>query len=384
MQPIAAVLAVLGLLGLLIGYGMSGPFQFFQSYFFGYIFWLNITLGCLAFTILHNATRSNWARPFIRLFEAGNKMLWIMAPLFLPIILAASMHLLYPWADPALVAQDPILQHRAGPPSYWMTLPFWAGRAVFFFALWFLWAIVLNRASRRFDETGDISLIQKRMSWGGPGLVMLFLSVTFAYTDWVMSLDAHWYSTIYGVMFVIGQGLGAISLITILVTLNIQSEAYRDVVDKEATRNLGNMMLTLTMFWAYIGLSQFLIQWSGNLPDEVPYYTHRFVGGLDILGGFIVVGQFFLPFVALLSGRTKRTPKLLLGVAAWIFMVRVLDIFWIIVPMWRFNGIQVHWMDVASFVGFGGLWLAGFVWFLKQNRLFPALQPQLEEAVEHA
>ena len=216
------------------------------------------------------------------------------------------------------------------------------------------------------------------------------LFLTFAITDWVMSLDAHWYSTIYGVLFMIGQVLSAGALTALIIGISAKTDAYKKVVTPALTKDLGNLMLTFTMLWAYMSLSQFLIIWSGNLPEEASYFVTRNTGPLLLIGTLVVCGQFFFPFVCLLSGKTKRRPHYLAAIAAWILLMRVLDVFWVVKPMFLdpmqgdTTQLPLHWMDFAAFLGLGGLWLAGFITLLKRNSLFPHNAPHLQEAHGHA
>ena len=368
---------VLGIVGLLAGFGMAGKAQFFQSYIFAFVFWVGMSLGCFAFTILHHATTSKWALPVIRLFEAGNKTLPIMAIAFLPLL--AGLSDLYPWANPKY-AHFAVTIHRHG----WMNPGFWTARAVIFFAFWIGMSTKLNKMAKQQDETGDLSLIQKRSCWAAPSLVFHVLFITFAITDWVMSLHPSWFSTIYGVLFMVGQCLAAMSLITMIVTFSAKTDAYKDIVTPKLTRDLGNFLLTFTMLWAYMSLSQFLIIWSGNQPDEIEYFVTRNTGPLLIIGTLVLVGQFFGPFVVLLSGKTKRRPHILAKVALWIFIIRILDVFWVVKPMFQHEGLPLHWMDIAAFIGLGGLWMFFFVNNVKQNTLFPLKDPRLQEAMNHA
>lgn len=376
---IGPLLALIGIAGCLFGY-MNNRAEFWHSYMFGWIFWVNITLGCFLVTLLIHTVRATWGYPVLRLFEAGSRLIPVLFLLFLPVL--AGLPYLYPWADHARVAADPVLQHR----SAYMQPTWFMMRTIVYFAIWTILSTLVNQSSLRQDRTGDPNEAQWRTTLSAPGIVIYVITVTLAVTDWVMSLDPHWYSTIYGFIFCDGQALGALSLITLLVTWWAYRPPYtKEVILHSVTRDLGNLMLTFTMVWAYFALSQWLIIWSGNLPEEIHYYLERLkTPSLLAMGTFLVFGQFFIPFLLLLSSRAKRTPKLLAGIAAWIVLVRIVDIFWIIKPMFKHDDVPFTLWDVVAFVGIGGIWLTGFVFFARANALFPrhALLP--EEALEHA
>jgi hypothetical protein len=360
--------------------------EFMQSYLFAWIFWMCFALGCYGFMLLHNITRGSWAYPVIRLFEAGAKTLPLMFMLFLPILLTLTTNHLYPWADPNLVRGDKVLQGRSG----YMNPTWFAFRTIIYFGIWyFLFTLPLTRWSRLQEETGDRSLDQVRTNLSAPGFVLFVITVTLAVTDWGMSLDKHWYSTIYGFLFVDYMGLAALSFVTLIVTLMARRAPYGDasdtVVTPSVTRDLGNLLLTLTMVWAYFSLSQFLIIWSGNLPQEIGYYLLRNRGLMLFIGAFRILFQFFVPFLLLLSGRNKRNLGNLAAVAVLLLVTRLVDVYWVIMPTMRQPGLAIYISDLTALVALGGVWLFGFVWCLRQRPLLPRRELTVaQEAINHA
>ena len=337
----ALIAGGLALLGLIIGsvfHVLSGsPKLFYQAYMYGWMFWMAVTLGCFVFLLLTNITRATWGFPILRLMEAGSKLLPFMGILFLPIIFNAYMgsHSIYPWADYAAAHADEKMAHRYA----YMNPTAWMFRTVLYFGLYSLIAFVLARMSNDQDKTRNAGLIQTRVNFASVSFVLFVLTGTFAYVDWVMSLDPHWYSTIYGLWFLEGASFTALAFLTIIGTsLKMQGRApYAEVVTQKVTRDWGNLLLTLSMVWAYFSLSQFLITWSGNLPEEITYYIQRNNGTTAYVTTLLVISMFFIPFMCLLSGKTKRSPMLLRSVAIWILAVRVLESFWNIVPFYPRN-----------------------------------------------
>src|SRR5579871_5888597 len=363
LRLLGAAAGVLGILGLLLSLG--NPKQLAQAYLFGWMFWISITVGCYGFMLMHNFVRGSWGFPVIRLFEAGARMMPYMFIAFVPILIAVYNHLLYPWADPAQVAADPILKYR----THWFNPGFFLLRNLVYFVSFTGWTIGLTRLSREQDRTGNLEYIQNRTNFAAPGFVVMVILVTFAITDWVMSLDPHWYSTIYGFWFLDASGLAALALITLFACLLKigKVEPYQELITPQVTRDLGNLLLTLTMVWAYFAVSQYLITWSGNLPNEIRYYVQRNTGLVAWVSAVMTIGQFFLPFLLLISGRTKRVPGILAAVCALIFCVRILEAAWNVIPMFhplytdllgQLAGIGYY---LAAFVGVGGLWLFIYV-----------------------
>lgn len=359
-----------------------------QSWVYAYTFWVSMTLGCLGLMLLHYVLRSSWSLAALRIWEAGAKVWWIMGLLSLPLFLNMAGILgepIYPWVHPEQAANAEIrhiLERRSG----YLNLPFMVARTIGYFAIWGLFTLVLTRSSRRQDETGDRSLAQRRTNISAPGLVVFVLTITFAFTDWVMSLDTTWFSTIYGIWFLVGSGLAGLALGTLLLINGANTKPFSDVVTPQLTRDLGNMLLGFTMLWAYMSLSQFLIQWSANLPEEIVYYVVRTSGIWNILGVALILFQFFLPFLLLLSGRTKRTPSYLRTVAIIILVMRVVDVYWIVIPAMRpFGSSPVQaLLDLVCLAALGIVWIVAFRFYLRQAPLLAHHSPRVTEVLEHA
>jgi len=355
--------------------------SFWQSYIFAWTFWTSLTVGCIGLMLMQNIVRAVWGYPVVRMCEAGAKLLPLMFVLYL-ILFAFGRSELYPWAQPALVAKDPVLQYKMRFMSGWQVML----RVFLIMVFWGILILINLRSSRRQDETGDENEARLRTNVSSPGLVFFILTLTFVFTDTVMSLEPHWYSTIYGLLFMADSGLVGFSFVTILLMLFRNREPYRGVVNRVVMRDLGNLLLTFTMVWAYFNISQFLIQWSGNLPEEVSYYFVRDNDPWRWLGILTMIGQFFLPFLLLLSNRAKREPQKLLAVAALIFIVRAADIYWIIIPTFRTQGPGLGGLvDLGIWLVMGAIWLAGFFALLKTRPLLPRYITESQmEALEHA
>jgi hypothetical protein len=352
--------------------------QFFRSYLLAYMFWLSIPLGCMAIVMLHHLTGGAWGFVIRRLLESGTRTLLAMAVLFVPVLFGLSR--LYLWAQPAAVAADPILQYKRP----YLNPAFFTGRAIFYFAVWMGLAYLLNRWSLEQDRTGEPVLTQRLEALSGPGLVLYGLTVTFASVDWVMSLEPHWFSTIYGMLFMVVQGLAAMAFVIVVAQMLAGRPPLSEIATPADFNDLGNLLLTFVMLWAYLAFSQFLIIWSGNLKDEIAWYATRATGGWAWLAVFLIVFHFAVPFLLLLSRNVKRRLRMLSVVAGALIFLGWVDMYWLMVPAFAPDRPRIHWMDLAAAIGIGGIWIAAFLSELKGRPLVPLHDPRLQEAAEHA
>jgi len=376
--------AVVGLLASLIGFFVDST-QFYRSWLFAFLFWVGIAIGCLSVSMIHHLSGGMWGLVIRRILEAGTRTFAVLAVLFLPLLLGIPR--IFPWARPD-AASDPVLSQKA----LYLNIPFFVGRAVFYFAVWLALAYFLNRWSLALDaeetpEAGKGLAIARRLrGLSGGGLLLMGLTISFASVDWAMSLDPHWFSTIYGVLFMVGQALSALALVIVLVASIGSAPPLAGVLRREQIHDLGKLMLAFVMLWAYINLSQFLIIWSGNLPEEIPWYLTRLSGGWQWLGFLLVAGHFILPFLMLLSRDLKRSALLLGRVAGLVLAVRLIDLYWLVGPDLAGHGqgagLHLHWLDVAAPLGVGGLWLWAFARELKGRPLLPLGEPEIRARLE--
>jgi len=353
--------------------------QFLRSYIVAYVFWLGITLGCLAILMLQHMSGGAWGLVIRRLLESATRTFPLLALLFLPIALGVGS--IYPWAQPLATDAPEALKHALAHKAPFLNVPFFLVRAVFYFAVWNLMSYFLNKWSLEQDRTGHRPLTTKLQSLSGPGLVLYGLTVTFASIDWMMSLEPQWFSTMYGILIMGGQGLSAMAFIIAVVVVLSQYKPLSEVIKPRHLHDLGKLMLAFLMLWAYFGFSQFLIIWSGNLPEEIPWYVRRLQSSWKWLGLALVVLQFALPFVLLLSRDLKRNARRLVIVATVVIVMRLVDLIWLTGPDFYQGAFRIHWMDVLMPIGLGGLWLAYFAYQLKARPLLPIGDPFFEEAL---
>jgi hypothetical protein len=383
--PAAGLLGLIGTIVSVVVMFMPGQDarNMTHSYLFAFVFWGAFALGCFGLTLLQHTLQAKWGLPVLRLFEAGGstRMLFMFGILFVPIVatVVSGNPIIYKWASEANRQADHILHHR----EPYMNPVFWTIRWLGFFALWLLWSRRMRASTLRQDETKNFSEQQMRANWAAPGLVMFVLTVTFAFTDWIMSADVHWFSTMYGVWLITGMSLAGLALVSLILGVNAKRAPYEGIVTPRLTRDLGNLMIAFTMLWAYTSLSQYLIIWSGNLPEFTIYYVNRSRGWWNAIGAVTIIGQFFIPFLLLLSPRVKATPILLARLAGWILVMRLIDTYLVVVPTFRASA-QPLWTDFVALIGIGGLWLYGFFSSLGKAPLLPTYDPRLLESEAHA
>ena len=374
----AFTVGLIGSASMLVGFFIDAE-QFHQSYLMAFLFWLAPTLGSLGLISLHHMTGGGWGFAIRRLLEAAVRNVPYMALAFLPLALGATQ--LYEWTHEEVVASDPLLQHKAA----YLNLPFFFLRAALYFGVWIALGRGIVRLGARYDRWLDISAMRRLKALSAIGILTYVLTMSFASFDWGMSLEPHWFSTIYGVHFVVGQVLRTLCLAVFCAARISRYEPFTRWFEKSHFHDLGNLMLAFVMLWAYISFSQFLIIWSGNLPEETPWYLHRTEHGWQAIALFLVAFHFAIPFAILLTRKSKRNAAILSKVAVAVFLIRFADIYWLIAPAFEHGGgIHFSWMDVAAPIALGGLWLGSFVHNLRGRPLVSLQDAKLLGRLEEA
>ncbi|MGE5755556.1 MAG: hypothetical protein ACM35G_07555 [Planctomycetaceae bacterium] len=344
---------------------------FFPAYLVAFLFWTGIAVGSLAVLTLHYLVGGAWGFVIRRPLESAVMTLPLMAVLFLPLLLG--LHTLYPWSRPGADLGDKLKYLNAT----WFLV-----RAAVYFVLWGGLAWAFSRGGRAQDRTEDPAITWRLQTLAAPGLVVVFLSVTFAAVDWGMSIEPKWYSTIYGPMLFVGFVLTALASMILVASRLAEVPPLSGLAKPLAFHDLGNLLLAFTMLWAYMSFSQYLIIWSGNLAEEIPWYLTRSAGLWRGVAAMLIFFHFFLPFFYLLFRENKRDYRRLRLVAVWLLVLHVINDSWLILPAFSSN-LLAHWAFVPAFVGVGGLWMATFLRQLKGKPLVPRNDPLLAEVLEH-
>jgi hypothetical protein len=366
-QKTCLIVGVAGMIACVAGYVMQ-PEQLLRGYLIGLMLWLGLSLGCMALLMVQHLSGGLWGLSIRRVLEAASKGIPLMFVLFLPI--ALGRHYLYSWMTDASLTE-----HNA----WYLNMPFWWGRLLLYFAIWLGIAYVLNQRSALQDEPLTREDQPRFQLFSGIGLLLYSLTISFAAVDWVMSLDPHWGSTIYGMIFMAGEGLSALAFCIIMLTVLTGYSPMREIIKPTQFHDLGKLMLAFVMLFAYFSFSQWLIIWAGNLPEEISWFLNRIHGGWGVVALAIILFHFALPFALLLSKERKRDGRRLIGLAVMLMFMRLVDIYWYVVP--NFAHARGHfyfslWYLVAP-IGLGGLWLAYFFYNLRQRPILPAYEPQM-------
>jgi len=372
-----ALIVGLAALVLAILDGIRAPEQFFRSYLLAYAFWIGFPLGCAAFLMVHHLTGGFWGLLIRRPLEAGTRTLPLLVLFLLPLF--GGLGRLYSWIHPNLVAADPVLKYK----ELYLNLPFFLIRNAIYFLIWLAITRRLNHWSDVQDRVRDPNAALHLENMSGPGLVLYGLTVTFFSIDWFMSLEPHWFSTIYGMIFMVLQVLTALALVVFVAGLLSQREPLAHAVTADRFNDLGNLVLTFVMLWAYLSFSQFLIIWTGDLYTEIPWYIPRTEGGWAIVAIVIVFLSFAIPFYLLLMRAIKRSARSLLVVCGALILVNFLDVYWMIVPSFQTASPRFYFLDFLLPVGMGGVWVADFIRHLKSRPLLPLHDTRFEGALEH-
>ena len=367
--------AVIGGLGVLLQ-----PDQFMPSWLIGFLFTFGLSMGCFALLMLQHMTGGQWGLVSRRIFEAGSRLLPLAVLLFIPIAVFAPK--LYLWARPEAVRTDEILQKK----EIYLNLPFFWIRAVVYFAVWLFGVMMLNRWSAQ-QDAGQVAVTEadtrRFRVVSAPGLLIYVVLLSLAAVDWIMSLTPHWFSTVFGLIMVVGQGLGALSFTVAVLAILISREPMNGLLKARHFHDLGKLMLAFVMLWAYLSFSQFLIIWAGNLPEEIPYYLDRMRGAWQYLSLALIFGHFILPFCLLLSQDLKKRPKLLARIAWFIVAIRLYDLIWLVAPTFNQGAFPISLANVGVPLALGGLWIFLFAAQLRKRALVPVNDPYFKHMLAH-
>lgn len=367
-----AAALVISLLG-----AIRNPGDFYHSYLVSFLLVLGLSLGSLGLVMLQHLTSGHWGIIIRRPLESATRTIPLVAALFLPIALFGMKHLYAAWLHPD--EHEPLSQFQQN----YLTAGGFYVRAVIYFVVWLALMLIFNRLSRAQDANPEDRALRRRLKLlAGPGIILYVFAMSFAAIDWVMSISPHWASTIYGFIFVAGQLISSMSLMIAVVVLLSRSEPFSHVLQKRHLHDLGKLLLSFVMLWAYFDFSQLLIIWSGNLPEEISFYRTRLYGGWGVIAVIVLIFHFFIPFFLLLSQNLKRNAKVLPRIAVWLIFMRLVDLFWMTRPEFSARAVPT-WLDLVLPIALVGLWLSFFAFHLKKLPLLPLGEPKLAEAIEH-
>lgn len=382
LNRLSLVFIILGLLALIL-WGtqyQANPARAMFGYLYGFIVTLSLGLGALVFVLIQMLTRAGWSVVLRRIPETLISLLPLFIIFFIPI--AFSTHELFPWTH-----EDHIDEMLAKKVPY-LNLEFFQIRSFGYLLIWAVMGTWFYRMSRAQDVGGRFDLTRTMQAVSAPGVIIYGLSLTFAAFDWLMSLQPHWYSTIFGVYFFAGCHLFGLAFLTLMAMSLQNAGVLKQAISGEHYHDLGKLMFGFTVFWAYISFSQFMLYWYGNIPEEIEFYEHRMHNGWEILSWSMPIIHFVIPFLALMSRYLKRIKLILALNCLWIIAAHLTDLYWLIMPAYQdpevHHGpppLKIELVDVLGLVGIFGIYLGAFLFVLCRHKVLPIGDPRLKESL---
>ncbi len=374
------IAGIIGIAALVFSFVVAFAFEdglkrFLFSYLTNYCYFISYALGALFFVTLQHLTRSGWSVVVRRLAEIMAATIPIFVILFLPIFLGLGA--LYPWADQQVAAQDHLIQWKRP----YLNIPFFMIRTLFYFAVWWFTSHYLLNRSVEQDKSGDAQLTLKMEKWSAPIMILFALTITFASFDWLMSLDPHWFSTIFGVYYFAGSVTGFFALITLVTYLLQQSGRLVKLVTVEHYHDYGKLLFGFVFFWGYIAFSQYMLIWYANIPEETGWIFNRTHGPWTIIGVILILGHFAIPFLGLISRYAKRRKIILTFWAVWMLVMHWIDLYWLVMPEFKSDTLPVHIIDLGCLLGIGGLFVATIAHIARGKALIPLKDPRLHDSL---
>jgi hypothetical protein len=373
---LSILLGLVGIVGLVLSFvgAYLSPVQFSFSWLFAFAYFFTLCVGCLFWTIVHHVTDAEWSVVVRRQLENIASLLPLMAVFFLPVLIWRKN--LYQWMN-VPPGTDPALDAKHA----YLNVGFFLVRSILYFVILAGAAVLLRRFSTRQDRDGNPQFTIKMRKVAFPALLLFAMSLSFAAFDWFMGLNYHWFSTMWGVYIFAGTAGSSMSLLVLVITALRRAGYLKDVVTMEHYHIMGKWMLAFTVFWAYIGFSQYMLYWYANIPEETQYFLTRNTESWNVLSTFLVIGRFFIPFAILLLRSVKKKATTLCAIAGWILLMQLLDIYIIILPALHGTGLHLSILDFLPLIGIGGTLGFFYLRLVGKSSLFPVRDPRLIESL---
>lgn len=376
-KTLYSILMFLGLAGFVLSL-FNDVARAWHAYLIGFYFFTCLGLGGLVFVALQHMTKAGWSVNVRRFAESFSAFLPFSAVAGIVLVIFGSSHL-YEWLNPHAVAEDPLLQHKApylNGPFYWI-------RTVVFFAIWLIFARVLVGKSLAQDESGDVKLTESSVGPSVAFILLFALSFSFFSVDHLMSLEPHWFSTIFGVYCFAGLFQSTMAALILLVVYFMKNGQVKGFVNENHLHDLGKFLFAFTIFWAYIAFSQYMLIWYANLPEETIFFIPRSQGEWVIVSLALILFKFVVPFLALLPRWAKRSPNHLVAVSILVLVMQFVDLYWLVYPEFNAKKALFSYSEVLVFLGFLGLFLFSVTRFLSRHSIVPIKDPRIHESLDH-
>jgi hypothetical protein len=372
---IALGVGIAGIAGCIGAYFVD-PKQFFFAYLTAFAFWVSLGLGGLFFTMIHHLVDATWSVVLRRLVETLAYTLPILLIFFIPVLLGMSH--LYPWTDATMVAEDHLLVKKTG----FLNTGFFLLRTVIYFGIWTFLAFKLRSLSLKQDSGHDVGITKSWRKISAPGMILFALTTTFASFDWIMSLDPHWYSTIFGAYYFAGAAMSCMAITMIMVVYLHSKNVLKATVTEEHYHDIAKLMFAFIVFWAYMAFSQYFLIWYANIPEETIWYKHRWEGSWVTITMIIVIGHFCLPFLMLITRAAKRSGKFMLLAALYMLVIHYVDLYWLIFPNLYEGNAHFSWVDIVTMMAIGGPFMWYFWTRFTAGPLVPVGDPKLAASIK--
>ncbi len=365
---------IIGIVLSLIGYVVNTE-QFFYSYLTSFAFIASLMLGALFFVMIQHITRSSWSVVLRRIPETISMQLLWLGLLFVPILFG--MEILYEWTRPERIATDALTQHK----QPYLNIPFFVIRNIIYFSVWAFLGYRLYKNSVVMDQNGDPALDRRQRILSAPGILLAAFTMAFASFDWLMSMDSHWFSTMFGVYYFSMSFQAILAVILVVILYLFRQGLLTDIINRAHIHDMGALLFGFTVFYAYIAFSQFLLIYYANIPEETLWFYYRFEGNWIILAYLFLIGRFVIPFVLLLGRKPKTNYSLLMGISLWIIALQFLEMYWIVMPILHKGAISLHWLDLTLLLAFAGISAGLFFRQFARHSMVPIKDPLLAESL---
>ena len=366
---------IVGLIASGVGFFLNKD-QFFFSYLTSFTFFTSIALASLIMVMIHHITKSSWGTVIRRIPESFFSNLAIWSVFMIPILLGMSS--LYTWTNTEYVANDPIMLGKVP----YLNEPFFVIRQFIYFGIWGFLGYKLHKVSVDMDRTNDCGMTSLLRKLSAPGILLFSLTIAFASFDWLMSLDAHWFSTMFGVYFFAMSFQVLFPVIILIVFWMQRNGMLKNTIGRAHIYDLGAWLFGFTVFYAYIAFSQFLLIYYANIPEATIWFYHRLEGNWAIITYSLLIGRFIIPFILLLNREPKHNQKVLGFVSVLIILMHLIELHWIVMPVFNHGGMVLSWLDFATFIGLGGIFMGLFFQRFKKHNMVPVNDPQLANSLD--
>ncbi|NOX66989.1 MAG: quinol:cytochrome C oxidoreductase [Chlorobi bacterium] len=339
-------------------------------------FLTSVGLGALFFVALEHLVGAVWSTPFRRIFEILSAVLLILPLVALPIFF--HVHDIFHWTHTDVVAVDEILQQK----SPYLNMTFFTIRIIVYFAIWIIFYWLLIRNSKKQDKTKDQKITRINARISAVFMPIFAFTITFSSIDWLMSLEPHWFSTIFGVYYFSGTVVVSLAVGTLLVIWLNEKGLLVKGIKKDHYYSLGALLFAFINFWAYIAFSQYLLIWYANLPEETFWFIQKWEGSWMIFSIIFLIVHFGVPYFGLLSQPSKMDPKRLKFMSAWLIFAHIMDLYWIVMPTFSPDSFVFGWIEIGFIILGIGIVMVVFYFKARNTNLVAIGDPKLQRGID--